>query len=284
MERRCSHGGCESGHWEGRLLGSFGGQGGGRGYAVGAAPTASPSRPVGRLPQQSFGRDGERVFKKEPMDAPGYADLAARRRELLKNRLEARKDIGEDRLQEEEGLESPEELLQRVRAVEEQLVRTSAALKAIRCHLRQRRQSFYEEELQLAWKRRDLAAIFRWSRLLGGRRWGSKKSDHRALSAALPSRNAWKDEWTKPGAEGGMGASVLENWLDWRSQTRDLLKRSEIKAEVVGEARMDMEQLVSSFRTVKKRRACLAGSPPAEKEVRALATRGRKLSRCSPCR
>ena len=47
---------------------------------------------------------GQRFFKKEPMDAPGYADLAARRRELLKNRLEARKDIGEDRLQEQEGL------------------------------------------------------------------------------------------------------------------------------------------------------------------------------------
>ena len=44
---------------------------------------------------------GQRFFKKEPMDAPGYADLAARRRELLTHRLEARKD----RLQEQEGLE-----------------------------------------------------------------------------------------------------------------------------------------------------------------------------------
>ena len=42
---------------------------------------------------------GQRFCKKEPMDAPGYADLATKRRELLKNRLEARKDIGEDRLQ-----------------------------------------------------------------------------------------------------------------------------------------------------------------------------------------
>ena len=37
---------------------------------------------------------GQRFFKKEPMDAPGYSDLAAKRRELL----EARKSIGEDRL------------------------------------------------------------------------------------------------------------------------------------------------------------------------------------------
>ena len=120
---------------------------------------------------------------------------------------------------------------------------------------------------------------------------GGHKRDYRALSAALPSRKAWKDEWTKPGADGGMGASVLENLVGWRSQTRDLLKRSEIKVEVVGEARKDMEELMSSFRTVKKRRACPAGSPPAEiwtlgicrQEVRALATRGIKLSRCSRC-
>ena len=57
----------------------------------------------------------------------------------------------------------------------------------------------------MAWKRRDLAATFRWSRLLGGRRWGAKKRDYRALSAALAARNAWKDEWTKRGAEGGYG-------------------------------------------------------------------------------
>ena len=70
MERRCSHGRCESQFWEG----------------------------------DDRVKAEERFFKKEPMDAPGYADLAARRRELLKNRLEARKDIGEDRLQGQEGL------------------------------------------------------------------------------------------------------------------------------------------------------------------------------------
>ena len=41
---------------------------------------------------------GQRFFKKEPVDAPGYSDLAARRRELLTQRLEARNNIGEDRL------------------------------------------------------------------------------------------------------------------------------------------------------------------------------------------
>ena len=62
---------------------------------------------------------GQRFFKKESMDAPGYADLAARRRELLTHRLEARKDIGEDRLQGQEGLERSQELLQRVRVAVE---------------------------------------------------------------------------------------------------------------------------------------------------------------------
>ena len=41
---------------------------------------------------------GQWFSKKEPMDAPGYSDLAAKRRELLSHRLEARKNVGEDRL------------------------------------------------------------------------------------------------------------------------------------------------------------------------------------------
>ena len=71
-------------------------------------------------------------FKKEPMDAPDYSDLAAKRRELL----EARKSIGEDRLLGQEGVESAEELQQRVRTAKEQLASTSAILKAIRLRLR----------------------------------------------------------------------------------------------------------------------------------------------------
>ena len=53
-------------------------------------------------------------------------------------------------------------------------------------------------------------ATFGWNRLLGGRRGGAKKRDHGALSAALPSRKAWQDEWAKPGAEGGMEVTVLD--------------------------------------------------------------------------
>ena len=68
----------------------------------------------------------QRFFKKEPMDAPGCADLAARRRELLKQQLEARKNIGEDRLQGQDGMERSEELQQKVRIAEEQLARTSS--------------------------------------------------------------------------------------------------------------------------------------------------------------
>ena len=106
-------------------------------------------------------------------------------------------------------MESTDELQQRVRTAKEQLASTSAILKAIRLRSRRRRQSFYEEELRLAWKRRDLAATFRWSRLLGGRRWGAKKRDYRAMSAALPLKKAWKDEWTKPGAEGGRSCETV---------------------------------------------------------------------------
>ena len=198
------------------------------------------------------------------MDAPDYSDLAAKRRELLVQRLDARKSIGEDPLLGQEGVESTEELQQRVRSAKEQLASTSAILKAIRLRLRRRRQSFYEEELRLAWKRRDLAATFRWSRLLGGRRWGAKERDYRAMSAAHPLKKAWKDEWTKPGAEGGMGAVELESWSEWRIQSRDLARRSELNARVSDDARRYLKELKNSYRTVKKRRACPAGTPPAE--------------------
>ena len=57
--------------------------------------------------------------------------------------------------------------------------------------MRRRRQGLNEEELRLTWKRRDPAATFRWSRL---QRWGAKKRDYRAMTAALPSRRAWQEE------------------------------------------------------------------------------------------
>ena len=97
-----------------------------------------------------------------------------------------------------------------------------------------------------------------WPSLVG------QKEGLQGVVGSTPLEECVEGRVTKPGAEGGMGAPVVENWLDWRAQTRDLMKRSEIKAEVVGEARKDMEELMSSFRTVKKRRACPAGSPPAE--------------------
>ena len=84
----------ESGHSEGRLLGSFGGQ-------AQWAPLLQLHFPdlLDDYLDNVLVETGQRLFKKEPMDAPSYADFAARRRELLKNRLEARKDIREDRLQ-----------------------------------------------------------------------------------------------------------------------------------------------------------------------------------------
>ena len=35
----------------------------------------------------------------------------------------------------------------------------------------------------------------------------------------------WQDEWTKPGEEGGMSATVLDNWSEWRARTRDFEKQ-----------------------------------------------------------
>ena len=207
MERQYSHGRCESWHWEGRFLGSFGGPGEGRGDAVGAAPTASLPRPAGRLSQQSFGRDGAAIHQ-ERTDGCARLCRHSQREGGSSSRIGWRPRRTSERIvsRRQAGLERSEELQQRVRIVEEQLARTSAVLMAIRLRLRRRRQSFSEDELRPAWKRRDLAATFRWSRLLGGRRWkGQEEGQQGVLSAALSSRKAWQDEWTKPGAEGGMG-------------------------------------------------------------------------------
>ena len=198
----------------------------------------------------------QRFFKKEPMDAPGHADLAARRRELLTQRLEARKNIGEDRLQGQEGMERSEELQQRVRVAEEQLVGTSASLKAIRLRLRRRRQSFYEEELRLAWKRRDLAATFRWSRSLGGRRWGGQEEGLQGVVGSTPLEKGVAgrvDQARSRRRHGSDGSRKLV-----RVEGLDPRPHEEVGAQgrVVGEARKDLEELASSFRTVKRRRAC----------------------------
>ena len=72
------------------------------------------------------------------------------------------------------------------------------------------------------------------------------------MSAALPLKKAWKDEWTKPGAEGGMGAVELESWFEWRIQSRDLARRSELNARVLDDARRDFKELKNSYRTEKK--------------------------------
>ena len=77
-----------------------------------------------------------------------------------------RQSIGVDRLRGQDGLDQLKQLERNVRIAEEQLASTSAVLKAIRVRMRRRRQGFYVEELHSAWKRRDLAATFRRSRLL----------------------------------------------------------------------------------------------------------------------
>ena len=45
------------------------------------------------------------------------------------------------------------------------------------------------------------------------------------MTAALPSNKAWQDEWTMPGAEGVVSATVLGNWSERRAKTRDFEKQ-----------------------------------------------------------
>ena len=52
-----------------------------------------------------------------------------------------------------------------------------------------------------------------------------------------------------------MGAVELESWSEWRIQSRDLVRRSELNARVSEDARRDLEELKSSYRTVKKEKS-----------------------------
>ena len=42
-----------------------------------------------------------------------------------------------------------------------------------------------------------------------------RRTTGQSMTAALPSMKAWQDEWTKPGAEGGMSATVLGSWSEF---------------------------------------------------------------------
>ena len=53
-----------------------------------------------------------------------------------------------------------------------------------------------------------------------------------------------------------------QNWSEWESE--DLQKQSLLNSGAVVEARRDMRDLERSYLTVKKRRACPEGTPPAE--------------------
>ena len=66
-----------------------------------------------------------------------------------------------------------------------------------------------------------------------------------------------------------MGAVELESWSVWRTQSRDLVRRSELNAE---DARWDLEELKSSYRTVKK-----------EKSLSSRNASCRTLDNASPC-
>ena len=90
-----------------------------------------------------------------------------------------------------------EGLEQKVRAAEEQLASTSAFLKAIQVRLRRRSQGFYEERAPSGLEEKGVGGYLSLEQAVVRRRWGAKKRDYRAMTAALPSKKALQDEWTK---------------------------------------------------------------------------------------
>ena len=148
----------------------------------------------------------QRFFEKEPMDAPGYADLVARRRELLTHR----NDIGEDRLQEQEGLERSEELQQRVRVAEEQLARASAVLKAIRC-LSMKRSSDWPGK-DVTWRPLSDGVVC-WVAVVGAtwrrRQHSLRERRGRTSGPSREQKEAWERRFSKTGRIGGLRPETL---------------------------------------------------------------------------
>ena len=86
---------------------------------------------------------GQRFFKKEPMDAADYSDLATKAEGATCAAARGQEEHWRRSPSGAGGcVESAEELQQRVRTAQEQLANTSATLKTIRLRLRRRRQSF----------------------------------------------------------------------------------------------------------------------------------------------
>ena len=52
-----------------------------------------------------------------------------------------------------------------------------------------------------------------------------------------------------------MGAAELESWSEWRIQSRDLVRRSELNARVSEDSRWDLDELKSSYRTCRKEKS-----------------------------
>ena len=164
-------------------------------------------------------RQGSGSSRKSRLDALGYSEMAAKRRALLSQRLETRKSIGVDRLRGQGGFGRLEELEQKGRTAEEQLASTSAFLKAIR-------------EAPSGLEEKGPGGYLSLEQAVGWSTMGRQEEGHRAMTAALPSKKAWHDEWTKTGAEGGMSATVLGSWSEWRAQTRDLEKQSMLRVSL----------------------------------------------------
>ena len=78
-----------------------------------------------------------------------------------------------------------------------------------RCEQRRRRQ-MREDDLQAAWKVRNLALVPRLARELSGTGIGLKNRNYRSLPTATPSRGEWKQFLEKPGIEGGLAATEAE--------------------------------------------------------------------------
>ena len=152
-----------------------------------------------------------------------------------------------------------------------QLWRAVAKLERVSksCHLLCRRdnkryQQQVVHELQEAWRRRDLATVWKLGRKLGGRSAGPKKRKYNVPNSTRPSSEQWATHLKQTGPLGGCSADVV----DWDGLLYDRLHCATDTRVVSNfmqmDALSDLRELRWQLRDCKTRRSVPEWSVPAE--------------------
>ena len=144
----------------------------------------------------------------------------------------------------------------------EELQEVEGELRAASARLeRERRRGWLQfqedtlQELWKAWSHRNFAEVHRLARRAAGCRVGIKRRSYLAVRTEAPTSDAWTQQWCKPGHEGGMLASLLGSWHDWRDSVTDVTTTAPLWEEARPAAQAGLDRLRHWVRRAPKRKA-----------------------------